>query len=305
MLPEGSFSINSKRGKELVFLDLESYVDELVDNNQVRKTNRNYISFCPYCVDAYLKDSSYEGPYNKEKLYISLDKKYGHCFRCDKIFLHYDDDFNFEFDWDVSVINEGEFKVSIMEGKWDMNRFSDYSTEHPSGEDYLINERHRYFKQLIKALRIRFTEEGNPVVPFYYKNELIYYQIKLKFGNYPMPYFSPPIRHKPAYIIEHGDNKKFVISEGTFDGIANLILYPDRTPFSLLGSVITDYQVDMLRTYDPEDILIYLDNTELSMKLATHLSKVLPYANLNVRKSTGQDPEEYLKYKLSLEAEQL
>ena len=161
-------------------------------------------------------------------------------------------------------------------------------------------------KSLYKILKIRFDAEHNPVIPYFYHGNLIYYQIKNAYGfrgkSYP-PYFNPPIDHKPAYIIEHGDNTKFIISEGTFDCIADLIMYPNRTPFGVMGSSITDYQIGMLRSYVPDDILIYMDETSISEKIANKIARYIDYADIHIVKSNGEDPEEALKRKIQEQIE--
>ena len=181
-----------------------------------------------------------------------------------------------------------------------MDLFNSFDEYDEQGYQYLVRERHGYFKDLYKVLGIRFTNH-NPVIPFYYKGELIYYQIKFAFGNNRMPYFSPPIEYKPGYLIEHDDNKKFIICEGTFDAISLLIQAPSYTPFAILGSSITDYQITMLRSFVPEKIIVYMDTTELSIKVVNKIKKYINYADVNIIKSYGKDPEENLRYRLAEE----
>jgi hypothetical protein len=75
-------------------------------------------------------------------------------------------------------------------------------------------------------------------------------------------------------------------------------MYPDRTPFAVLGSDITPYQIAILRSYCPEDILIYMDKTDLSESIRTTIAKYINYADFDIVKSNGQDPEECLKERL-------
>lgn len=305
MIPEDAVQIKSKKGKNIVIFNLEDYAQEQLDKNLFTEDKDDYKMICPHCVDAYLSDRSYDGPYEKYKLYVTKDFSIGHCFRCGRIFVHNDDSLRFDIPVPEPPISLVDFELVKLNGKiWNLELFNEFEDFDEEGYNYLIKKRHVHFKKLYKLLNIKFSNH-NPVIPFYFKGELIYYQIKMAFGDKGIPYFSPPITHKPAYIIEHGENKKFVISEGTFDGIADLILFPDRTPFCLLGSSITDYQITMLRTYVPEDILIYMDDTELSYKVAERINQYINYANIEIRHSNGQDPEEYLKSQLALKSETL
>ena len=298
--------LTSKSHKEIFIGDLVSYTKSQISSNSYSEDKSDYKITCPYCIDAYKSDKSYSGPYTKYKLYVTKDFQLGHCFRCGKVFIEQgNDDITLDFSVPELPITMKDFQLTKLNGKlWNLDLWDQFDDYDELGYNYLIQKRHHYFKQLYKALGIKFSNH-NPVIPFYYRGELIYYQIKMAFGKSKLPYFSPPIPHKPAYVIEHGDNKQFVISEGTFDGIADLILYPDRTPFCLLGSDITDYQIAMLRTYVPDDILVYMDDTKLSLKVADKISQYINYANIHIRKSGGQDPEEYLKYRISQSTELL
>lgn len=73
---------------------------------------------------------------------------------------------------------------------------------------------------------------------------------------------------------------------------------PDYIPFAVLGSSISDYQLDFLSEYVPEKILCYLDDTEKSMGVAKKIRKRIDYCPINIIKSNGEDPEECMKRKL-------
>lgn len=303
MIPSNAIILHRKSGSEIVILNLKEYTLNEIDESCFDETKTDYQITCPYCVDAYLHDNSYTSPYLKYKLYVKKDFSIGHCFRCDRVFVDNDDSLKFEISYPEPRSSMETFElVKLNHEIWNLDMFESFSEFDQIGYNYLVYDRHMYLKELYRVLKIRFSD-SNPVIPFFFKGELIYYQIKIIHGN--IPYFSPPITHKPGYIIEHGDNKKFVICEGVFDAIACLILYPDRTPFAVLGSNITDYQIAMLRSYIPEDILVYMDETELSKKVMNRIYEYINYAELSIRPSNGTDPEEYLKYKLSLESELL
>lgn len=129
------------------------------------------------------------------------------------------------------------------------------------------------------------------VMPFYYHGELMYYQIRFT-GNSKIRYFFPPISAKMPYIIEHGDNKKFIICEGVYDAIACLLQGPSYTPMAVLGSSISDYQLGFLREYVPEKILVYMDDSEKSKSVASKIRSVIDYCPIDIIWSDGTDPEE-------------
>lgn len=277
--------------------NLVEWTREQIKKNNIDLHKDNYRCQCPYCLEAYKWDSSYEGvPYTKAKLYVLENMQEGHCFRCDRVFI----DNSEQTDVRTSAAQYKEHKtpkkvVKLDGAKWNLDLFELFSEYTEEGYQYLIRKRHKTMAKLYKTLKIRFFKE-NPVIPFFYKGELIYFQIKyVDKKKHGMPYFSPPISDKPAYIIEHGLNKKFVICEGVFDAIACLLLYPDRTPFAVLGSSITDYEINMLRSYVPEDIMIFMDETSISQKIKDKIKDVITYCPISIKYSNGEDPEEYYK----------
>jgi hypothetical protein len=84
-----------------------------------------------------------------------------------------------------------------------------------------------------------------------------------------------------------------------YDAISLLIQAPDYTPFAVLGSSISDYQIDFLREYVPEEILIYMDETRISQGIANKLSRIVDYCPIRIIKSNGEDPEEKMKRLMS------
>lgn len=291
--------IQSKKGKDIMFGDLALWVDSCIESNTCSESGDHYITQCPYCLSAYLNDSTYDGPYTKSKLYTKKDKSSGFCFRCDRAYVNIDDTIKLELSLPESKVDLKSFELVRLpsSGTWNLDLFDSFDQNDEKGLSYLIS-RNPYLKQLAPRLGIKYTNH-NPVVPFYYRGDLIYYQIRLAFGSPRIKYFSPPISHKPPYIIEHGTNKKFIICEGTFDAISLLVQAPDYTPFAVLGSTITDYQLTMLRTYIPDKILVYMDDYELSKKVAMRIASIIDYADIDIIKSAGSDPEEVLKQRLA------
>ena len=291
--------VTSKRGQVLVFCNFEDLLKEAynVTTMEEVETHKNqndeYICHCPFCKAAGHK---------KHKLYIKSDLTVGHCFVCTRAFVNVTDTVDVTFPVptfnNFGMMTGGTVNlVRLTDPNWTIDKyyteFDDYSEE---GVAYLKN-RHIYLGELYKALDFKFLD-GNVVMPFKYHGEIFYYQIRFS-GNSKLRYFFPPISAKPPYIIERGNNKKFIICEGVYDAVSLLIQAPDYTPFAVLGSSISDYQIDFLREYVPEEILIYMDETRISQGIANKLSRIVDYCPIRIIKSNGEDPEEKMKRLMS------
>jgi len=281
----------SKKGNECLLIDLKSYYEGLDETQVSKPTEKDYICECPICA---------EEQHYKHKLYIEKGFNVGHCFRCHTVLIdntehndcsYYDNYENFEIP-QLEDISKNTL-VKLDGDKWNLELYESLGNVSKKGLDYLKSRKNSFLDKLYIPLGIRFLG-CNPVIPFYFHNELIYYQIKLIDGD--IKYFSPPIKKKPLYIIEKksNPNRKFVICEGVFDAIACLILFPDRVPVALLGSTITTYQLWMLNSYAPADILIFMDETRLSQGVYYKIRSYLDYSKLSILESDGSDPEEYL-----------
>ena len=75
-------------------------------------------------------------------------------------------------------------------------------------------------------------------------------------------------------------------------------MYPDKMPIAILGSSVSDYQIEMIRTYNPKSITVYMDETKLSIGVIKKLQTVIDNVDYHYKRSDGQDPEEMLKYKI-------
>lgn len=279
-------------------MDLNLYVEEMRRLGLYKEGRNDYIVMCPSCYEE--KKSKGVNNYSNLKLYIDKGLRYSRCFRCDSVFLSDDDSLHKEVRALEMPVDMSNWTVTTLgsEGYWTLDRFNEFDEDDEIGVDYL-GSRYYPYRKAYKKLGIRFKDH-NPVVPFYYKGELIYYQIRLIDKNSKIKYFSPPAPHKNPYVIESktGDNSSIVICEGTFDAIACKYLYPDRTPFAVLGSDITQYQIAMLRSYCPENIYIYMDKTDISLRVKSSIEKYINYANIEIIESDGTDPEERLKLNL-------
>lgn len=287
--------IKSKKfGKTYVICDLKELVlkslgvDRVEDAELQLKNNKEYIIHCPFCK---------EDGHTKHKLYVTSDFKTGHCFVCSRVFIGETNEIDTSFDIpDFGLVNNTEeFKVvPLSDPTWTLsnyyNKFDDFSD---IGYKYLIG-RHGFMKDLYKTLGFKFWND-NVVMPFFYKGKIFYYQIRFTGNSGDIRYFFPPISKKPPYIIEHGDNKKFIICEGVFDAIALLIQAPEYTPMAVLGSTISDYQLEFLREYVPQEVIVYMDETSISKKIEKRIKTKIDYCPISIIPSNGEDPEEKMK----------
>lgn len=72
---------------------------------------------------------------------------------------------------------------------------------------------------------------------------------------------------------------------------------PDCIPCAILGSDISDYEIDFLRELVPREIKIYMDETKISLRVFEKLRTIIDYCPLSIIKSGGEDPEECLNRK--------
>lgn len=293
--------IRKRDGSVLVFCNLEDLLLEFYNAPSMEVVQSNlkgdeYIIHCPFCKE--------EG-HTKHKLYIKSDLSVGHCFVCTRSFINATNKIDTSFQISPRLLNFGwgrqQFKlVPLTDPTWSLekffNEFDDYSEE---GVKYLLG-RHKYLENLWQALEFKFWD-GNIVMPFKYHGNIFYYQIRFTGNTGKIRYFFPPISAKPPYIIEHGPNpgKKVIICEGVFDAISLLVQAPSYMPFAVLGSSISDYQIDFLREYVPEKVLIYMDETEISKRIAGRIKQELGYCEVRIIPSDGEDPEECMKRRMT------
>ncbi len=287
--------VRKKDGTRIVtcrFVDLlkEAFnvqTEEEIKNFQ--KPNGEFICHCPFC--------KAEG-HTKHKLYISDDFSVGHCFVCGRAFININDKLDFEIK-EFDFLDPDPSSWGVVPYK-DVNRYFDYSQDNESGLNYLM-KRHGFLGELSKCLNFRYTDEGDVVIPFVYHGNVIYYQIRSIKNSKLRRYWLPPMPTgtKPPYIIENGDNKRIIVCEGVFDAISLLVQAPDWTPIAVLGSTISDYQLGFLREYVPEEIVVYMDDTEKSRFVQRKIKSVIDYCPVTIIESDGTDPEEVLKKKLN------
>ena len=296
--------INRKNGSRLIFCNFDDLIKEScqvedIEQAGLTKTqNGEYIIHCPFCRD--------EG-HTKHKLYIKSDYTVGHCFVCGRTYVHVTNEIKFKVDIPSGISEFGfsrpPLKIAeLTDPNWTLDKFEyDFDDSSEGGERYLFS-RHKYMKDLYKLLDFKFWD-GNIVMPFKYKGKVFYYQIRFSgvgHGDSRIRYYFPPVSEKPPYIIDHltpsGEPcKGIIICEGVFDAIACLILAPNYIPVAVLGSSISDYQMDFIREYTGIDkIVVYMDEIDISKRIADRLRRTID-CPIHLVYSDGQDPEEKLK----------
>ena len=290
--------VKRKNGEITVFCKIEDLLKEFYGVKTTEEvkaranSNGEHIIHCPFC--------KAEG-HRKHKLYIKEDFSVGHCFVCTRAFINVTDDIGLEVKAPKfldKLFGQKEFKpVFLNDPTWTLDRYKyEFDDCSDIGLEYLI-KRHGFMKDLYKPLGFRFLDD-NVVMPFFYHGEVFYYQIRFT-GNSSIRYYFPPISAKPPYIIERGENRKFIIQEGVYDAIANMIMAPEYTPMSVLGSNISDYQMEFLKEYSPEEIIVYMDETKISERVANKIKAAGIFCPVHIIRSNGKDPEEKMKEILS------
>ena len=293
--------IRKKDGTLIVFCRFEELLKEAYGANTMEEVkthqgnNGEYIIHCPFC--------RAEG-HTKHKLYIKSDLTVGHCFVCDRAFVNVTDEVKVDYKI-PNFFNGGFFNdnntpkelVRLSDPTWTLDKFhNEFDDFDQKGYDYLV-KRNPYLSELYKILGFKFWQ-SNIVMPFFDDlGKVFYYQIRFT-GNSKIRYFFPPISHKPVYCIRKDTNKKIIISEGIFDSIADLIMAPEYTPIAILGSSVSEYQLNMIRSFVPEKILVYMDETKLSIGVANKLRSVIDYCPIKIITSNGEDPEENLRRRI-------
>jgi len=288
--------VRKKDGTVIVFCrfdDLlkEFYGTENYEGNLVHTGDHDeYIIQCPFCKS--------EG-HTKHKLYITGDLSVGFCFVCTRKFINIKDEIDVSYEvpnFNQYMGYQGVNLVKLNDPVWTLDRYyNEFDDFDNRGYKYLLG-RHGFMKDLYKILGFKFMD-GNIVMPFYYHDELIYYQIRF-IGNTKIRYFFPPIKRKPPYIIHRPGLKKVIVCEGVYDAIACMIMAPEFIPFAVLGSSVNDYQLEFLREYIPNEIVVYMDETAISKRIANKIKSVIDYCPIRIIQSDGEDPEECMKRKL-------
>lgn len=297
MTKESEYSlIVTKTGKEVYLMDLESYV-----GNSTLNDNDHYMVVCPVCKHNHItgEDGYYVDPtYNKAKLSVDKNKEVGYCFRGGHVFVTNSDTlrvrmpkFNLFIDEEVSIIK----LPSLDHAKKSFYDLTDSMKEYLHGRNPYIDP----VELGIRTMKF-WDDRPNVMIPFYWNNDMIYYQLRFTDDKSPK-YYHPSIAKKPVYIPKGTPlTDKWIIVEGVFDAIACLTSYPQYTPIAILGSNMTDYQINLLRSVIlPSEILVRMDDDHISKKVMKKLidSPIAMYVDsIDLIHSSGLDPEEQLRY---------
>lgn len=289
--------VRKKGSKDVFSMDLTSYVG---DAN--KGFDGSYYLVCPNCRDKHKRgDAGFylDHHYSKRKLGVVANKSVGHCNRCGSIFVDQTDECRVTIPtWsNPEKVNSNEINIIKLR---DIDSIVDKSSDLTSKEVSVLNSRNPFLDPDSLGMKsLRKWHRPNIMTPFYINDELIYYQLRFLDSEFPK-YFSPSIRKKPMYIPKGlTDHRNIIICEGVYDALALRYLYPDSMPMAILGSDLTDYQINLIRKYYiPEEVVIFMDDTNLSNKLRDRiLSSSLAYyvSDVKVIESEGKDPEEILR----------
>lgn len=301
--------ITKKDGKKIVFCRFEDLLKDFYGVGTMEEVephcnnNGEYIIHCPFC--------KAEG-HTKHKLYIKSDLTVGNCFVCGRAYVNVTDKFDPHVILSGLIGNRnllygqqrGFSLVRLEDPTWSIDKFVYEFDDYDSSGICYLESRNPYLGELYRILGMKFWN-GNVVIPFYdNKGEVFYYQIRFTNITHDMKnkirYFMPPIKEKPPYIINRDGSAKrrLIICEGIFDAIACLIQAPDYTPVAVLGSHISDYQVDYLRYYYAtdgiEEIKIWMDEFEISKRIKNEIKRKIDYVPISIIPSNGPDPEEIM-----------
>lgn len=261
-------------------LDLRDYV---ANTPQDKPNATHYICECKYCVET-------DGRHDR-KLYIKRDYSVGHCFRCDSVYINKVESIKPEVERITPIRQFIPFKSKLLDfPNIDTSYYQESNEIDAVSREYLHtrNPKLDYFKFKLKCRYNRI------VIPFYYKDELIYYQIRF-INPIGAKYFNPITAHKPVYLVP---NQEFtdiaILAEGTFDVMALDCMYgPEYTKIGLLGKTVTSSQLKFLKYHSFKKLIISLDELELSMKLKSKLETELDVECQVI--DTQMDPEEYVR----------
>lgn len=276
--------IKGKGNKEFCLLDFQEATKGKNHNDE------HYILDCPACNASLMDNPVASQSGGRSKLFIKVDLSVGYCVRCHSTFLNANKELYLKFprldyshgtDW---ILEKSGYLKDIPKLKIDYS--SDTLKHFDSHRSPLVDKS--------KFAELKW-ERSNIFIPFYYFEELIYFQLRYTDGEEPR-YFSSPIWNKPVYIPRVPYKRKLVLVEGVFGAEACIHLYPDYLPVAVIGSDITPYQIFMIRNLVPSEILIYMDKTELSHRVLAILkgTTLANYCEFKIIESEGMDPEEFL-----------
>lgn len=244
---------------------------------KVIKTESNCtVHVCPNC-------------YEKDGVVRTTLKFYksglGKCFRCNEVF---------SIDGNKSIIVKQPMMKYIKLSKTQIDEYKNAINYDSKGIQYL-KQRNKYLEKDYHLFNIRFSN-NSILIPFYINNELVYIQ-KRTFPE--KKYTNMKGVTIPLYLTKQSYERypEVVISEGVFDAIACHYLFNGILSIGIIGSTISNSQLQMLRKISPSKMTIYLDDLELSNNLKNKLRKEFFSSEIETFHVNGfKDPEVFLNY---------
>lgn len=221
---------------------------------------------------------------------LSIHKSLGFavCFRCGIMYVNQGMVYE---DIKESLIHLNEpSKTSLLGVLATPNRMIElmYDEVPKEGTPYLSNR--NPFVEDWREYGLKY-DETSIYIPYYYFNELIYYQLRYTDGGTQR--YTMPSLPSPLYIpIKQWDMMKpTIICEGPFDAIAICSVTRDFNVVGLVGKEVTRYKKRLLSNLSTPHIYLMLDKTHLSRKIRGFL---IDEYDVSIIPMDGRDPEELL-----------
>lgn len=268
----------------------------------VGETQDHYMYNCPFCLATRGRED-HDG-----KFYWNYKKQIGYCFKCESIGILKTDVPYQQVLFENSINNLIESLSDNEEiVKSELNSLQEFDFAKlvtpldSAGLDYISN-RCILYPEMYKIFNMMSYSDKGMIVPIIINSKVYSYCLRFYNPTGKMKYYLPKV-HKLLYSPMQIFNKcehtnEITLVEGTFDAIACTI-DGFKNPIALFGKSITPLQLYLLRKLSPDKINIYMDSTDLSLKVMNKLKGFLPtVSKYRVINSDGSDSEEKLNYKL-------
>ena len=286
--------MSDKKVESLKEIDLYSTVDQ-------------YVTHCPNCKMLGKRNDDY-------KLSISLEKNVYHCYRCgwsgrvDQLLKGYTDS--------GSLLR---YRLDAMDGvqkkKYEASNGLLIQTELIDFDNISVPIDRSFINavEYLKSRRISFEEiqkynirigkgryKGRIIVPTYdTKNNVVYVVARDYVSASPQAkYINPSGSHKSFAVwnIQNvKDNKKVVITEGVFSGIAaNRNTPEDVVAVSVFGKDLSDSQAKLIASKNPSEISLSFDGDVSSDEILKNyktIRKYYPGAIFLIQLNGEEDPD--------------
>lgn len=246
-------------------------------------------AICPVCKAE--KEAQGIISYDKRNLQIEEDKHFGFCFRCHTVFSDNSDkdvirlsDFSFKEPYKISTLN-----CNFLLKKHSVEKGINYVKQrNPFITDEFI-QKHRLI-----------CENNRIIIPFFYGNDMIYYQIRfIEVLEGKPKYFNPIIDHKPVYCLNFNPSKDTIVVEGIFDAFAleSVVDIKKYNIVAMIGCFVSDYQMFLFNQMGGlKKLIIFMDDINKSKDLAKRFFRKGFKGPIEIIKTYNDiDPEELLK----------